>query len=812
MKMLFQQLWQTNHEWDQEIPPEARTLHLKWRNELHLLSSQVLPRCYSPPQLDSITQELHGFCDASQKGYGAVVYCRTTHHNHPPTISLVTAKTKVARIKPLTIPRLELCGATLLTQLLITTSKALNISLDNCHAWSDSTIVLSWLDGNPHSYKVYVANRVNYILENTSPRIWLHVPTDQNPADCASRGMMPEDLSQHRLWWEGPEWLHSQPYKIPKQPGKEEVEFPELKRLHIMVRTSTIPAQLCARFSNYFTIIAVAGWIWRFVDKLLKRKLSPAREGKHLTGPEVRDAEHWLMKQSQITSFPAERTSLLKDSNMPASSRLLALHPFLDSEGLLRVGGRLTHSALSKSQQHPIILDSKDLLTRKYFNYMHLALCHCGPTLLLSATSTKVHVVGARKLSRAICSQCITCRKYNPRPQPQLMADLPAARVTPARAFSHTGMDLAGPFTIKMGHVRRPTNLKAHLCIFICLTYKAVHLEVLSETTTEAFLAAFQRFTARRGCPAHLYSDNGPNFVGASNQLKELYNLLEKSTDPSIQHYLMEHYRVSWNHIPPRSPHFGGLWESAVKSAKKHLKRVMGDLRFTFEELETVACQIEACLNSRPLIPTTSHNQDGLATLTAGHFLLHHQPSVYPEDPRIPKEPHLLKQWNLCQSVVYHFWTRWSREYLNTLQSRTKWQRESPNLQPGDIIILKPEKTFARHRPLGKITEVYPGADDRVRVAMVKTTAGIYKRPVVKMSLLFRPGDGTSQEQERPQEASASSPPPVCSGTAFQWRPEQGQHREQIKETTPSRAAGICLHGLPTTRLIITLTSISLAS
>ena len=519
-----------------------------------------------------------------------------------------------------------------------------------------------------------------------------------------------------------------------------------------MIRTSTIPTQLYARSSNYFTILAITAWLWRFVDRLKKRKLSPDREGKHLSYTEVRRAEHWLMKESQLKTFPTDRRALAKGDRLPPSSRLLALSPFLDTEGLLRVGGRLTNSALSRSQQHPIILDSQDILAKKYFQHLHLALCHCGPTLLLSATSTKLHVLGARRLSRTTCSQCVTCRRASPRFQQQLMGDLPAARVTPARTFAHAGMDLAGPFTLKMGYVRKPTKLEAYLCIFVCLTYKAVHLEVLSSLTTEAFLAAFRRFTARRGCPTNLYSDNGSNFVGASNQLIQLYKILEESTDPSVQHYLLEHHNVTWHHIPPRTPHFGGLWESAVKSAKKHLRRITKQLLFTFEEMTTVACQVEACLNSRPLLPITSHNQDGLATLTAGHFLLYHQPQAYPEDPRIPKEPQYLRNWNLCQSVVHHFWTRWSREYLNILQARTKWQRQSPNLQVDDLVILKSDKTFACHWPLGKILEVFPGQDGLVRVATVKTSTGTYKRPVVKMALLLRP-----EEQER-QETGVSSP------------------------------------------------------
>ena len=166
MKMLFQELWQTNHDWDEA---DSKELHKKWRSELPMLQEQLLPRCYSPPQLQILEQELHGFCDASLKAYGAIVYCRTIYHDHPPVVALVTAKTKVARIKPLTIPKLELCGAALLTQLLITTAKALGIPAARCHAWTDSSIVLAWLDGNPRQYKIYVANRVAFILEHTSP-------------------------------------------------------------------------------------------------------------------------------------------------------------------------------------------------------------------------------------------------------------------------------------------------------------------------------------------------------------------------------------------------------------------------------------------------------------------------------------------------------------------------------------------------------------------------------------------------------------------------------------------------------------------
>ena len=199
MKLLYQQLWKTGHEWDEEVPSELVDLHSKWRSELPLLAQKQLPRCYHLPQHNLKIQELQSFSDASKVAFGAVVYCRTTYHDHPPVISLVTAKTKVAKLKPTTVPKLELCGAVLLTKLLTNTAAVLEIPKEQWHAWTDSAIVLTWLDGRPKEMPIFVSNRVSFILQVTSPKTWHHVPTADNPADCASKGIMPLNLLHHPL-------------------------------------------------------------------------------------------------------------------------------------------------------------------------------------------------------------------------------------------------------------------------------------------------------------------------------------------------------------------------------------------------------------------------------------------------------------------------------------------------------------------------------------------------------------------------------------------------------------------------------------
>ena len=553
-----------------------------------MLATRTVPRCYSKPGYVTNTLTLHGFADASQSAYGAVVYCRATYPDHPPTIVLVASKMKLAKLNTPTIPRLELCAALLLSKLLLNIGNVLDIPTSHWHAWSDSSAVLAWLDGNPRQHPIYVANRVKQTLDITTPYIWHYVPTACNPADCASRGLSPTDLLNHTLWWEGPPWLKEEPIPIPKQPPRKPLPDAGLPVCAIQ-QVASIVEQMSALPLSYPHIISTAAWCWRFIHRLQHGRPDPDNRSKHLTGTERRLAELWLFKESQARSFPKDLRAIKKSHPLSRDSRIKALNPFLDDNQLLRVGGRLSKSELSPSQQHPIILDARDPLLAKFFLYLHHSLCHCGPSLLLCSAGNKLHILGARRLSRRICSQCITCRRHHPQMQHQLMGELPAQRVNSSPPFTHTGLDYAGPFTIKLGRVRKPVRVEAYVCVFVCMAVKAVHLEVVSDQTTSAFQAALQRFVARRGCPKHIYSDNGANFIGARNELHKLYSFLQAQKDSGeIRHYLATHYNTSWHNIPPRSPHMGGLWEAAVKSMKTHLRRVIGSTLLTFEEFTTI--------------------------------------------------------------------------------------------------------------------------------------------------------------------------------------------------------------------------------
>ena len=572
----------------------------------------------------------------------------------------------------------------------------MDIPIENVHAWSDSSIVIAWLDGSPKRYKTFVGNRISIITQSIPPEAWKHVRTDLNPADCASRGISPLELKNHPMWWDGPSWLACDPIQLHSQPTEFELASLSTLELKAVVCNAATPEWIEHRFSSYHKLLCTTAWALRATHNFLAKKHDHTKRfDPYLTSSELVAAEHFLFIKSQQRSFPSD-TARLTPQSLRSTSTLLSLSPTIGKDGLLRVGGRLSHANLSLSQTHPPILSGKDIQSNLLLKYKHVCLDHCGPSLLLAATGTHLHIVGARRLARTVCRQCVTCRKVSAKTENQLMGQLPAQRITPNPPFHITGVDYAGPFTLKKGHTCKPVLVKSYIVIFVCFSSKATHIEIVSDLTTEAFLAGLRRFVARRGLPLEIHSDNGTNFQGARNDLANLCRFLQSdTTTSSIRSYLLSQ-RVNWHSIPERAPHFGGLWEAAVKSAKYHLRQVVGTQRLTYEEFSTVTCQVEACLNSRPLASITSHASDGISALTPGHFLTGRPLKAYPET-LITQEPSMLKRWNLCQALTHHFWKRWANEYLQQLQKLRKWKTPTDNLQPGDIVVLRDDTAFVCH-------------------------------------------------------------------------------------------------------------------
>ena len=738
VKLLLQRLWEAGIDWDDPVPQEIETSWKKWKDEICILQGHLIPRCYFTKQCHTVSMQLHGFSDASEVAYAGVVYLRSVDTRGNVHVSLVMAKTKVAPIKRLTMPRLELCGALITARLLHHVSQVLQVSAT--FAWTDSTVVLSWLKGNPRRFKTFVGNRISEIMELAPPEQWRHVPGSLNPADCASRGLYPSDLAQHHMWWDGPEWLSGPEADWPSAPPLDRSPVPSEEKeiaseAAVALLATPIELPLFVKISNYVHLKRVTAWMLRFIHNCRARVKSAQPGNGHLKTSELIAAEELWIASAQSTDFPEEITAIRSGKEIP-KSKLSPFRPILDSHGLLRVGGRQDLSEQSFAKRHPLVLSAKNPLTRKIIEAEHLRLLHAGPTLVAASLARRFHIIGGRTAIRSITRSCIICRRVAAKPRPPLLGQLPTDRLDPGHVFDRVGVDYAGPIMVKSGSVRRPTLTKSYVCVFVSFTVKAVHLEPVSDLTTEAFLATLRRFIARRGKPSVIWSDHGTNFVGASRELRELFTFLDR---PETRHSIFDHctaQHIEWHFSPEQAPHFGGLWEAAVKSFKQHFRKVVGNVRLTFEELATTLAQIEACLNSRPLTPLPDAD-DGIEALTPGHFLIGRPLEALPDSPVEASSISLLRRWRLCQALVQHFWKRWSAEYLTQLQRFGKWTTPARNVQVGDVVCVRDEHLAPTKWPLARVVGVYPGQDGQVRVVTVRTSRGTYKRPVTKIVTLI---------------------------------------------------------------------------
>ncbi|XP_015123777.1 uncharacterized protein LOC107045884 [Diachasma alloeum] len=507
-KILLQDLWKLKCSWDDPLPQEYIHQWESFRQELTELDKVAVPRWLRlSPQTNDI--QFHGFADASTVAMSAMVYIRTQNLNEPASTVLVCAKTKVAQIKCMTIPRLELTAALLLTQLVTSTQQMLQLDQR-------------------------------------------HVSGKENPADCASRGITPSQLADHHLWWTGPDWINQDPEDWPRstidappmdipevakeaKPAKSHpvdpedwprstidapsMDIPEVAKeakpakSHPVVQRINEIAELLNRYSMMAKLLAVTATINRAIDRFR----------------ELNDARLFWVKITQHQYFVSELRVLLRNQQLPRNHQLAKLTPTLDEEGIMRLGGRLKNSELHPEQIHPIILPRQSRFTTLVIAEAHQKTLHGGTQLTLAYTRQRYWILGGRGTVRAYILRCAICARHRARQAQQQMGQLPATRVSPARAFLHTGVDYAGPFAILKW---RPTNAQpgsVHIAVFVCFTTSAVHLELVNRQTTEAFLGAYKRFTGRRGIPAVMYSDNATTFVGAADQLERLYTRLSTS-------------------------------------------------------------------------------------------------------------------------------------------------------------------------------------------------------------------------------------------------------------------------------------------
>ena len=608
--------------------------------------------------------------------------------------------------------------------------------------WSDSMDVIYWIQGHSRRLKPFVANRVAEIQRKSDPAQWRHVPGEQNTADDATRGLDLKSLSAKSRWFQGPAFLHEGETSWPSESRLQlsdcsEEGKQELAKINLAFQCKqSLPLFDIQRFSSWRRLLRVTAWILRFISRSKKARHQKSQETgnrqndsleKVLEPVEISNAERYWVRKTQRERFSEELTTLRAGGSVLRSSPLWRLSPFVDSDGILRVGGRLEMSNLPYDAKHPVILPKKHHISKLVIAHIHNQGHHnLGVNFTLAELRQKYWIINGREEIKRWKRECNVCKLGRRRRGEQIMAPLPEARLgTSLRCFAHCGVDFAGPFVIKL---TRKVTAKRYLCLFTCASTRAVHLEIAYSLDTASFLNAFARMVARRGKPEVMMSDNGTNFTSAERELLDLVSTLDQT---QIKEQVA-HDGIQWRFNPPGGSHHGGIFEALIKSAKKALRAILGESRTTDEELVTAVVEVEGILNSRPLTYCSSDPNDE-HVLTPNHFFYGQMggqlaPRVIDDLAFNPRN-----RWRFTQDLISKCWKRLMKEYLSALNTRNKWVEEKRNIAPDDVVLLVDPGNPRGHWPLGQIQEVFPGPDGKVRVVRVRTGGKDYVRPITKL-------------------------------------------------------------------------------
>ena len=745
-KILFQQSCKLKLDWDSKLPDDLITNWNKWIEDVNDLSLYSIPRCTKHCPTRSI--ELHTFCDGSVQAYGAVSYMRYVYENETISVSMVASKSRLTPINNSTlktIPRIELASAKLGIEL-SNKIKAELTDLSSFYFYTDSTSVLNYIKNEDKRFKRFVCNKVNFIRGSSSPLDWHYVPSKVNPADLISRGCSVKSLSKSDLWQSGPSFLSD----------STEINFPSVNKYtvdncddeviseskvlqsNLKIVEKNILEDLMISCSNWTKLVIRIAWLLK-LKYCMKNKVS--LKNAQITTFDHKLAEKEIIKFWQIKLFKSEINALQCGKCVRKTSPIYKLCPFIDNDGLLRVGGRIHYSNLNYNAKHPILIPSNTHLAELLLNDAHIAMGHLGRQTILCHLRRKYWLIKGNSMARKLVHNCITCRRLNGRPLNPKMSDLPVERVLPDdAAFSKVGIDFFGPFETT---ICRKTN-KRYGVIFSCLNSRAIHIETAYSLSTDSCINAIRRFIARRGNVTVILCDNGTNLKSSEKEMKKS---IEEWNSEKIEKWLKQK-QITWKFIPPTGSHFGGCYEREIRSIRKVMNALLREqpLKLSDEELNTIFCEVESILNNRPITHVSSDPND-LSALTPNNILLLNAGVTLPPGVFKKDSCYVHRRWRQVQYLVNLFWSRWKREYMVNLCERQKWVNPKKQIDVNDMVLVTDLNLPRNQWPLGRVVKTNADKRGVVRSAQVKVSkckngpvsqfsCTILERPVSKLIVL----------------------------------------------------------------------------
>lgn len=731
MKKFVQNLWHDHSDlgWDTLIPEPLSDQWTTFTEQMLLLLNIKIPRYIG---ISSSTQYLVIFADASQAGWSCCAYVVSQTPNFPTQAHLIMAKSKLSPKKTArTIPQLEIAAIQLAAKLAKWILEGdLPYDFHGIYIYSDSMIALSYLNIPVSKLKVYVANRVSTIHQLTKNMNihYNYIKSNLNPADFASRGLLPSQLINNELWFFGPKTVWTEfPPASDKSPDLSQIpdNIPDLKPITLLLpnnETNTF-VTLSEKYSDFISLQRIVAYVLRFITNLNLPKSD--RITSPLSASELNKSTMVILKCQQNHDFPDLYNQI--KFGKPYPKEFLPLSPFLHDD-ILRVGGRLEAANINFDAKHPIILPKRCNLSTILCRHYHIISGHSGSNLSLSLMRQKFWVMSGKSLMRTIIHSCLTCAKWHPKKFTPIQGSLPLSRLTPTFPFRDTiSIDCFGPYLVKLSSRRNSGTTKLWGIIFVCESTRAVHIECLSSLSAKDFLASFDRFTARRGLPRIIRSDNGGNFVSGSRQINECAKWL--SENPDVLSHLSTR-SIEFKHMPPYAPWLASH-EQMIKPAKRIINSLLKDPLY-FEEYNSLFARVEGLLNSRPYLEPSPDPRDLNDLLCPASFLTGGALFTPPNPIYVDASATSFQnRWDRLSSILATFWKKWSKEILHTLMQKQKWPKGSDaNIKIGQLVWVPDVETNPSCWPLGLIAKVYPDTHGTVRVVDVKTVSKTMRRAV----------------------------------------------------------------------------------
>lgn len=729
-RQLIQEVWKAGFDWDEAVDDDIRKSWLELHDELELVTKVRIPRQFAPIVPAEWTKQLVVFVDASDKVYAAVVYLvfRRGDEVH---VSLVTSKARLRGTKYKSIPKLELDGAVLGLRLGKLTIDWLSFDVDDIIFLSDSRTVLCWISSSDFKFNAYVEPRIAEILDSSTVKQWYHVPSKENVADDATKWSGVREIDSHSRWFTGPSWMREKFEIWPITPaaqfkGKKaesnEYHFCAHRLqppLHEFDAVDRVELSQSLSWNEFLHAVAVNSKsnddgqpaTVTANDLAAAQKLAFRKIQSDLYWPLIRQLNALYKRKGSMSKVIFTDTY-----NDIVDKDLIQYRPFIGTDGLMRQFSRAQHADIPYDMKFPVILNSSHPLAEFMVSCFHRANYHCLDQNVIADLNERCRMLHARRCLKSVKAKCQECIRFKAMPKHPFMGDLHPSRVDyTSPPFTNTGLDLFGYYMTRIG---RGQPKKRYAIIFTCLTYRAVHIEMVDSLSAEDCMLAIRNFLAATGSVTKLFmSDNGTNFTASKKLIvKDFYEM-----QSVLGEAVAKLKNIEWKFNAKYSPWMGGAWERMIGSVKSCLDFALKGEVVDPRVLQTALKEIAALLNRRPLTHVPVDPADGMP-FTPNSILIGNKDNdldliAFQPDVGDLTSPMLYRR---AEHISRKCMDRFVREYLPEIAKREKWYVER-EVRVGDEVLQFKKETDRKLWKKAVVVKVHPGKDGVVRVVDIET-------------------------------------------------------------------------------------------